>query len=263
MAFTSQLVPGAPLWQTMLIGSGSAVMGLALAHAMFTPGMRGGDVVASVREFGPLLVPTAVMVGAVVACTVVLHLSGLQSVALVLPVLCALYLVTRGPAVAAATARRALTSFARLADELLIVVGALLLGVAVGSLPQVAHLAAGMSPGVIAGAPLLAAVVITFVGLGQFGLHPMIGASLLAPVIAAGPFGISPPVLVAALVFAWGLSATISIWTLPVAVAATTFGVSVAQLYTRRALTYAAVLCALALAYMATVNAWLVGRAVA
>ncbi|HET9023222.1 MAG TPA: hypothetical protein VFN64_01540 [Burkholderiaceae bacterium] len=263
MAFTSQLVPAAALWQTMLIGAVSALLGLALAQFMFTPKMNARDFVESVRQFGPLVVPTLVMVGCVVACTVLLGYSGLQAVALVLPILCVAYLVTRGPAVASGAARRALASFGRLADELLIVVGALVLGVAVGSLPQVAQWATGMSPGVIAGAPLLVVLVVIFVGLGQFGLHPMIGASLFVPVIAAGPFGISPPVLVAAVVFAWGLSATISIWTLPVAVAATTFGVPVAALYTRRALAFAAVWCAAALVYMAAVNAWLVGRAAA
>lgn len=259
MAFTSQLVPAAKLWQTMLIGAGSAALGLLLAHRMFAPGMRRHELLDTVRQLGPLVAPTAVTVGAVIACTVLLAYSGLQAVALVLPVLCVAYLARRGAGVAAGAARRALASFGRLADELLIVVGALLLGVAVGSLPQVSQWAAGMTPGVIAGAPLLVVLVVTFVGLGQLGLHPMIGASLLAPVIAAGPFGISPPVLVSAVVFAWGLSATVSIWTLPVAVAATTFGVPVAQLYTRRALTFAAVLCVAALSYMAIVNAWLMG----
>ncbi len=261
MAFTSQLVPGAVLWQTMLIGAGSALMGLALAQMMFTPRMRLDELAESVRQFGPLLAPTLVMVGAVVGATLAFHYSGLQAVALVLPLLCLVYLAARGGAAMTRAARRTLESFGRLADELLIVVGALLLGVAVGSLPAVSHWAAGMTPGVLSGAPLLVALVVTFVGLGQFGLHPMIGASLLAPVLSAGPFGISPPVLVAALVFAWGLSATISIWTLPVAVAATTFGVPIAQLYTRRALAFAAVLCACALAYMALVNAWLMSRA--
>lgn len=261
MAFTSQLVPAAALWQTMLIGTVSAVIGLALSQWMFTPSMNARQFFASVQQLGPLVAPTAVLVGTVIGCSLLFGFPGLASVALVLPVVCALYLALRGPAVAAGAARRAFASFARLADELLIVVGALLLGVAVGSVPQVASWAAGVTPGLLAGAPLLATLVVTFVALGQLGLHPMIGASLLVPVLAAGSFGISPPVLVAAVVFAWGLSATISIWTLPVAVAASTFGVPVAQLYTRRALAFAALWCAAALLYMATVNAWLVGRA--
>jgi hypothetical protein len=115
-----------------------------------------------------------------------------------------------------------------------------------------------VTPGVIAGAPLLVALVVTFVALGQLGLHPMIGASLLVPVIAAGAFDISPPVLVAAVVFAWGLSASISIWTLPVSVAATAFNVPVARLWTRSSIRFAIVLAAMALVYFAAVNAWLV-----
>jgi hypothetical protein len=258
MAFVSQLVPAAPLWQVMLIGAGASAMGLALSYLMFTPQLTAGEFAASIGRLGPLVVPTAVMVGAVVACTVLLGFSGLQAVALVLPVLCGAYLIVRGPAVASGAARRTLKSFGLLADELLIVVGALLLGVSISSIPQVSQLAAGVTPGVIAGAPLLVALVVAFVALGQLGLHPMIGASLLVPVIAAGAFDISPPVLVAAVVFAWGLSASISIWTLPVSVAATAFNVPVARLWTRSSIKFAIVLAAMALVYFATVNAWLV-----
>jgi hypothetical protein len=53
------------------------------------------------------------------------------------------------------TARRTLASFGRLADELLIVVGATVLGVVIGAAPQVRELAAGMTPALISGAPLL------------------------------------------------------------------------------------------------------------
>ena len=47
---------------------------------------------------------------------------------------------------------------------------------------------------------------------------------------------------------------------LPVAVAATSFDVPVARLYTRRALKFMVVLGAMGLAYFALVNTWLVTR---
>ena len=259
MAFISQLVPAAALWQAILAGAGIALIGLLLSHLMFTRELGAAQFVRSVRQLGVLVLPMAVMVGSVVACSLLASVTGLQAVALLLPLLCGAYLATRGGAVAGTTARRALASFGRLADELLIVVGALVLGVAIASAPQIRELAAAMTPTLISGAPLLALLILVLVGLGQIGLHPMIGASIVVPVIAIGSFGINPVVLVAATVFAWGLSASISIWTLPVAVAATTFNVPVARLWTGKSAAYAALLGVAGIAYFALLNAWLAG----
>ncbi len=259
MAFISQLVPAAPLWRTMLAGSGVAVLGLLACQLLFTRELGPAQFAASVRQLGALVLPTAVMVGAVVAATLLFSLSGLQAVSLVLPLLCVLYLARRGGGAIRATARRTLASFARLADELLIVVGATVLGVVIGSTPRVAELASGMTPTLISGAPLLAALIVVLVGLGQFGLHPMIGASIVVPIIAGGAFGIDPAVLVAAAVFAWGLSASSSIWTLPVAVAATTFDVPVGRLYTASTAKFALLLIVAGVLYFSALNAWLAG----
>lgn len=260
LAFTSQLVPQAPLWQSMLIGLGAGIMGLALSHRMFMPELKAGALLQALGHLRPLLAPMAVMIGCVLACTVVLRMSGLQAVAVVLPLLCALYLAGRGAQAARTAWRRAFDSFGRLADELLIVVGAMLLGAVVAALPPVVALAASMSPSALTGVPLVVAMVVVLVALGQLGLHPMIGVSIFVPVFASGAFGISPPLLVAAAVFSWGLSASVAIWTLPVAVAATSFSVPVARLYTRRALIFMLALGALGLAYFALVNTWLVVR---
>jgi len=260
MAFISQLVPAAPLWQTMLAGSGATLLALLTSHLLFTRELGAAAFAASIRQLGALLLPTAIMVGTVVAATLLLGLSGLQAVALMLPLLCLAYLATRGGAAIRATARRSLQSFGRLADELLIVLGATVLGVVIGSSPQVAELASGMTPTLISGAPLLAALIIVLVGLGQLGLHPMIGASIVVPIIASGAFGIHPVVLVAAAVFSWGLSAAISIFTLPVAVAATSFGVPVRRLYNAGTARFAVLLGLAGVIYFALLNAWLGSR---
>ncbi len=262
LAFTSQLVPQAPLWQSMLIGLGAGLMGLALSHRMFMPELPLLALLQALGHLRPLLLPMGVMIGCVLACTVLWHMSGLQAVAVVLPLLCALYLAGRGAPAARSAWRRAFDSFGRLADELLIVVGAMLLGAVVAALPPVVALAGSMSPSALTGVPLVVTMVVVLVALGQLGLHPMVGVSIFVPVFASGAFGISPPLLVAAAVFSWGLSASVAIWTLPVAVAATSFNVPVARLYTRRALIFMLVLGVLGLTYFALVNTWLVVRTV-
>jgi hypothetical protein len=78
--------------------------------------------------------------------------------------------------------------------------------------------------------------VLTLVGLGQVGLHPMIGASILVPLLSAQDFGIHPLIIGAMCVFAWGMSAAVSVWTLPISVSAAVFQVPVTRLVSIRLL---------------------------
>ncbi|MFO1267115.1 MAG: hypothetical protein U1F67_10300 [Rubrivivax sp.] len=256
MAFTSQLVPGVPLWQAMATGGGLAVLALALAQALFIPGLRARDAQRSVRALGPLAAPMVVVIGGVLVL-VALGFTGLQAVALWLPLACGAYLVRAGAGATGAAARSTFAHFARLSDELLIIVGAQLMGIAVAAVPEVRQWAQELLPTLVSGAPLLVLMVAVLVALGQLGLHPMIGVGLAVPIVAAGPFGIAPVVIVVAGVFAWALSASVAIWTLPVAVAATTFGVPAPRLLTRRSVAFGVLLWAAGCAYLAALNAWL------
>lgn len=255
MAFTSQLVPAAQLWKLMLIGAALALIGCLLSYLMFTPslGLRGFG--RSLLGLRPLLAPTAVMVAAVLLSTSLFGLSGLQAVSISVPVLCLAYLLTAGRAQWVATLRRTLSNFSTLSNELLIVVGATVLGVAVSSVPAVQAMAGSVTPSMLSGTPLIVGLIALLVGFGLLGLHPMIGASLLAPTLAAGPFGLSAEIVVCTIVFAWALSATVSIWTLPVAAAASTFGVPVQQISTRRSYLYALIYAVGAIVVLASVNA--------
>ncbi len=255
IAFTSQLAPQTRVWEVMLIGAGLTVIGFMLSHFIFTPSLRLADLGASLVRLAPLAAPTLALLAAVVAATVVLHLTALQSVSLVIPLCCIAYLPTLARDARRRSLALALAAFSRLADELLIVVGATMLGVVVAALPEVRALAADVTPGMIAGPMLLAALVLSLVALGFVGLHPMIGASVLVPVLAGGAFGLCAVVVVSAAVFAWGLSSAVSIWTLPVVVASNAFGVSVRQLLSPRALVFGAVYAIAGVVYLAAANA--------
>ena len=79
----------------------------------------------------------------------------------------------------------------------------------------------------------------------------------MVPVIAAGGFGVCAVVVVTAGVFAWALNASISIWTLPVAVAASIFGVEARQMVSRRTLLFALAHALAGLLYLFAANAFL------
>jgi hypothetical protein len=257
IAFISQLVPGVAMWQTMLVGTGLAILGFILSHALFTPGMRARDLRLSLARLGPILGPMSIVIGAVVAASLALRWSGLQAVAIVVPAMCVAYIAFLGPAKAGGIARRTVASFARLSDELLIVVGATILGAVVASLPAVQQLGAEVTPEMVAGPLLIAALVLVLLVLGQLGLHPMIGASIVIPVVAAGDFGVCRVALVNAGVFAWALNASVSMWTLPVAVAASAFEVPAARMFSRRTFAYLVLHAAGGLLYLAAANATL------
>lgn len=255
MAFSSRLVPQAPIWQVMAIGVGLTLIGLAISHALYTPSLALADVAGSVAQLRPLVGPTAVIVAAVIAASVALRMNGLQAVALVVPLFCAAYLLMLGAGAARQVARRTLASFATLSDELFIVVGATILAATVSALPAVQALGASVTPGAIAGPALLATAVLVLVSLGLTGLHPMIGIGILLPVLAAGAFGIHPAILVATAVFSWGLSASISMWTLPLVSASLNFGVPVRELFTRRSLLFGLAYAIAGILYLGAVNA--------
>jgi hypothetical protein len=197
------------------------------------------------------------VIGAVVGATLAFGWSGLQSVAVVVPALCLGYVFTLGASRGRFVLRRTFANFGQLSDELLIVVGATLLGAAIASLPAVREIGASVTPEVISGPVLLAVMVFVLLVLGQAGLHPMIGSSLVVPVIAAGGFGVCAVVVVTAGVFAWALNASISIWTLPVAVAASIFGVEARQMVSRRTLLFALAHALAGLLYLFAANAFL------
>jgi len=254
LAFTTALVPRAPMWQSMAVSGGLALMGFAFSYLFFTRGMGFASFRGSIARLRPVIAPMSFVIGAVVAVSLAFHWSGLQAVAVVVPVLCFGYMLALGPSRSGTIVRRAVSSIGRLSDELVIVVGATVLGAAIAALPMVQRLGAEVTPAMVSGPMLLGALVVGLVAVGQLGLHPMISVSLAVPVAAAGDFGVCAVALVCATAFAWGLNATVSIWALPVAVAAGTFEVPPARMPSRRTLAFLLAYGAAGILYLSAAN---------
>lgn len=259
LGFVSHLVPSVKLWEVMALGAGLALAGLALSGRMFTPNLGVAGFLASTGRLLPLVVPTVVIVGTILAVATALSLSGPAAVAAGVPLLCAAYLAFAGRARAARVARDTLRSFGRLADEMIIIVGATVLGTVIARIPEAAAIAGTLTPSFLSGTSLIITLMLLLIAGGLAGLHPMIGATILLPILAGGAFGVRDVVLVETAVFAWGLSATVSIWTLPVAVASSMFGVPLRALATGRPLRFAALYVVVAAAYLSIANAWMAG----
>jgi hypothetical protein len=252
--FTLQIVTQTALWQVMPLGLTLAAIGFAITYWLGTPRVDAPAFRASLARLSRLAVPMLFMVGAVIVVSVAFGLGALQSVAVVVPVLCIGYLLYLGPHAVRFAAGRTFASFGRLSEEILVVVGAMTLAGVVSSLPAVQALGASVTPGLISGPALMAALVVTIVVAGLAGLHPMISVGLLVPVLAAGAFGLCPAVLAATAVFGWGLNGCLSPWALPVAAAAAHFRVPLRGLINRRTLLFVATYALAGLAFLSAVN---------
>ena len=251
VAFTAQLAPAVALWQVIAIGLGCASIGFVLAYFMFTRGAA-RSIGTCLTALRPLAVPTAVMVASVIGASLWFGWSGLHAVAIVIPALCVAYTLAQGKT--GDVARSTVTMLGRVSNELLVVLSGTLLGSVVAALPEVQQLGASVTPDLVSGPAILAALFAATLVLGQLGIHPMIVSGILVPVICIGNFGICEAIVVAAAVFAWAINATISIWTIPMAGTASAFGLAVGRLVTRRTVAFAVVHGIAGVAYLSTLN---------
>jgi len=229
-AIASQLVPAVSAWQLVALGLGFAAMAWTLSRLLFFRGLDRAALAAPLRGVVTFAIPSAALVALVVAVSLATGLRSLEAVVLLVPLICLAYLATLGRAAALRALGRLPTALARLSDEVIVFTTAMCVGAVVagsGAGKALSLLLAGL-----AGTPLLLifAEVSLIVGAGFAGLHPMISATLMLPVLAGAHRQLSSLVVAYIVVFAWVLSSLIAIWTLPVASAASTFGVPVRRL---------------------------------
>ena len=257
-AIASQLVPTIAAWKLVALGLAFALLGWALSAFSFRE-VRGPALSAAVRGAAAFALPSAVLVALVIALSLATGLRNLESVVLLIPVVCLLYLLKRGRPSLRRAFRRVPPTLARLSDEVIVITMAMCLGAVVGS----AELGRGMSSALatLGGVPsvLIAAEVALIAVLGFSGVHPMISATLLLPLLAEAHRGVADLVLAYVVVFGWTLSSMVAIWTLPVASSATTFDVPVRRLALGRNLPFALAFAACGCLALALLNRALMG----
>ncbi len=258
-AVAGQLVPAVAAWRTLALGMLLAAVGAVIAHLMFNRSLGLRGLARALARVWPIVPPTVGLAGAVVGTSTATGWNVLQSVIVVVPVVCAGYLV----AFARPQARRALPAVAagagRMGDEVLILAASTVFGAAVA--------AQGIPPGVEAvlrevGAQpwlVIAGSVAVIASLGIAGLHPMVSASVIVPTCLALKLPIAEVVLAQVVVLAWSLSAVVSAWTLPVVMTAGAFAVPVRRLVFGENLRFIAVYGLAAVAVLAGVNRLLLG----
>lgn len=229
-AIASQLVPSVSAWQLVVLGLGISVIGWTLSKVLFFRGLDTPAMVAPIRSVVAFAIPSAALVGLVIAVSIATGLRNLEAITLVVPVVCLGYLATVGRQGTARALRRVPPALARLSDEVIVFTTAMCLGAVVAG----SSAGKGLSQllGGLADMPLLLIFteVALIVAAGFAGVHPMISATLMIPVLAEAHRQLADLVVAYVVVLAWLLSSLVAIWTLPVASAATNFDVPVRRL---------------------------------
>jgi hypothetical protein len=253
-AVASQLVPGVPAWQMIVIGLGLAAIGGLVAHLMFNRKLGFAGLVRALRRLLPTVPPTLILVGSVAVCSSITGWSGLQSVVLMVPLLCVGFLLWQAPRRIGEALRRIVEGSGRMGDELLFMTGSMVFAgsIAGAQLPdEFRQILLGLVewPGL-----LILAEVATIVVLGAIGVHPMITASMLIPATMLLEAPIAAPILAQIVVLAWSLNSTTSAWTLPVVVTSSVFGLPLRALVLGRNIAFIIVFGPLACAALALLN---------
>lgn len=239
-AVASQLVPQVRAWELVAVGLGYAALGMLLSLALFYRDTTWSARLAAVRASCRLAVPAGCLVALVLAVSAATGLRGLHVIVLVIPLVCLSYLKFLGVAPLRRAVARMPANLGRLADELIIIpvalaFGALVAGAGVDSSLQALIAQLAETPFLVLPVEVLAIAI-----GGYVGVHPMITATTLIPLMAEANASLAPVTVAYAVVFGWALSSMAAIWTMPVSSAATMFGVPILRFALGRNLAFAA-----------------------
>ena len=256
-AVASQLVPSVAAWRIVALGLALSALGGAIAHLMYNRALDARSFLRALGRLAPIVVPTVLLVGAVIATSGATGWNVLQSVVVVVPACCAAYVAIAARGRARAVLSDVVAGAGRMGDEVLILTVSTVFGAAVAGVEMPAALADALRsvadrPGIV-----IAASVATITALGVAGLHPMVSAAVIVPTCVALGLPIADVVLSHVVVLPWSLSAMVAAWTLPVVVTSAAFGVPVRRLVFGANMRFVVAFGAAAVVVLIVLNAWL------
>ncbi|MEO5693908.1 MAG: hypothetical protein ABIQ72_12335, partial [Usitatibacter sp.] len=152
--------------------------------------------------------------------------------------------------------RRWVASLATIAVEALVVGAAMVLGEVLKDMISQGML---QPPAGLEGLPVLMLIALPpalMLGTSLVGLHPIISASILLPILASIPV-LHPVVVVGSVLLGWMLTIVLSLFVVPVLYAAALYEVNPETLVVGRNLSFCALFIPLALVYLWALNTWL------
>lgn len=252
-AIAQSFLPDVQVWQIMSLGFSLAGVVIMLAAVMFLRPFKLAAIPRGLACLRPILLPSAILVTSVLAVEQLTELRTIEAVIACVPILC-LIQVMRRPANIKAISKEVWDGMGRMGDDLIIIVGAMILGAFSANLPATEALAEMAG---IADWPALFVIFSVIGGMSIFaavGLHPMISGTLSLALLANTPHQVSDLVLMQAMLIGWALGAMNSLSSLTVITTGSLFRVSPVKLAYGKNIIFAAVFMVITTFLLAIVN---------
>lgn len=254
LAVVSDFLPEVSLLS--LVGSGMfvSVLGQILAtriYARSTPIKGNLETIAALSGFAMPVVATTILVVVARATT---GLSTIQTMLVILPVLCVAYLAFRGRARTDRARRDVWDAMGRMHDDVAAVSAAMIFGVVLSGTPwmeglEIVPFLAGFPAAAIVGACILLMAL-----LGFAGVQPLVAGTICLIVLTGGSFGLTDLATGISVLAGWSASSMLSVSSLLVRVTAAQHGVRPEQLVVGRNMVFFAAFLPLVVMVVMAIN---------
>jgi hypothetical protein len=254
LAVVSDFLPEVSLLS--LVGSGMfvSVLGQILAtriYARATPMKGSFETIAALSGFAMPVVATTILVVVARATT---GLSTIQTMLVILPVLCVAYLAFRGRARTDRARRDVWDAMGRMHDDVAAVSAAMIFGVVLSGTPwmeglEIVAFLAGFPAAAIVGACILLMAL-----LGFAGVQPLVAGTICLIVLTGGSFGLTDLATGISVLAGWSASSMLSVSSLLVRVTAAQHGVRPEQLVIGRNMVFFAAFLPLVVMVVMAIN---------
>jgi len=205
----------------------------------------------------PIVFSMGLAAGLVVVFSLLSPFSTLQSVLLLMPLLCFLVLCTR-PTNLRGVVQETYNNMARMGEDLSLISAAMILGTVAEHSPLITEQMTLWMTQLLPSEFVVASVVLLMFTLGIIGLHPMITGTVLL-VMFAGSSGVADLALMMAMLVGWALSSMTSISSLSVITSGVMYQVPPLKLAFSINLLFAAIVALVIALLLSLLNSLLTG----
>jgi hypothetical protein len=259
MAFSSEHLPGVPLWQIMALGLILCALGLAVAQVMYTPGIGVKALWRAMRAFRPVLPPVALAAAAILGLKALTPLTTLECLVVGVPALCLCGLLFQGIDHLRRAVRQAGQGVGAVRGEIALLTCAFALGKVLEQALRTGDIGGQVTALAPPAFAVIATVVIGMTVLGLAGIHQVVTATVMLVLFGTLPLGVSDLVLMQAGLLGWAFSSMTGLSAVSVAAASTMFKVPLERIAYGANIRFVAVFGLLAIAAISGVN-WLMMR---
>lgn len=220
MAVVSEFMPQVPLWQSVLLGLGMAMVGLLVALLLLGLRNKRHVVLRAVGTLRPIIPIVLVASASVVAVRSLTSLSTLESASLTLLPLALLLLLNQPGYSRAQTITVARRGLDGLGAEITIVALAFALGAVMRASPTVEGLVEGLLGTGLPPLLQLTLIVGGMIAAAAAAIHPIVAGSVLLAVFTSTDTGVADLILVGAVLLGWSCGAMVAVAGLLLMVAA-------------------------------------------